>query len=115
MGSGVSGAAGSTAGAWDFLIGPDYTSPNFIKNEVLSLIVDGKEQDLALKMHRGRKSGVFWGGQQIGDLSVYLIDFTNNDSIWVGRGIRFVQRWCRRTHDTSQGSHRSGPGFQFDR
>jgi hypothetical protein len=90
MGSGVSGVAGSTAGVWDFLIGPDYTSPNFIKSEVLSVIVDGKEQELSLKMHRGRKSGVFWGAQQVGDIGVYLIDFTNNESTWVGRGVRLL-------------------------
>ena len=90
MGSGVSGAAGSVAGAWDFLIGPDYTSPNFIKNEILSVIVDGKEKPLTLKMHRGRKSGLFRGVQQMGDLWIYLIDFTNSESTWVGRGVRLV-------------------------
>lgn len=88
LGSGMAGAGGDVSGVWDFLIGPDYTSPDFINSETLSLIVDGTPQSLSLEMYRGRKTGLFYGTQQIGDLKVYLIDYTNDNSPWVARMVK---------------------------
>ncbi|MFI5387970.1 MAG: amylo-alpha-1,6-glucosidase, partial [Fimbriimonadales bacterium] len=94
LGSGVAGAGGDTEGKWDFLIGPDYTSPNFISEETLSLTVDGRPTALAFKMHRARETGIFFGSQRIGDLRILVADFSNSDSPWVARliGIENLSR-----------------------
>ncbi len=43
MGSGVAGAGGTADGKWDFLVGPDYTCPNYLSDEEISLLIDGAQ------------------------------------------------------------------------
>jgi len=87
FGNGIAGAGGDTRGKWDFLIGPDYTSPNFVSEELLSLRIDGKSTELSLQMHRARETGVFTGLQRIGDVQVWVSDFALPGSSWVARYI----------------------------
>lgn len=88
IGNGIAGAGGNVEGTWDFLIGPDYSSSDFLNYETISLIIDGKPQTLRFQMHRGEKSGLYYGVQRIKDLNIYLIDITNNNSSWVSRVIK---------------------------
>jgi len=92
FGSGVAGAGGNTNGKWDFLIGPDYTSPNFITEETLALVVDGKPIPLSIKLHRARETGVFFGTQKIGDLQVTIVDYAVPESPWVARLVNCINR-----------------------
>ena len=96
LGSGVAGGGGDTDGTWDFLIGPDYTSPNFIAEEKLSLILDGQPTMLTLKMHRARAAGIFFGSQQIGGLRILVADFSIDNAPWVARLVR-VENTSRQT------------------
>src|SRR5579863_8980525 len=75
MGNGYAGAGGSGDGTWNFLVGPDYTCPNYLKREELRLVVDGTEQALTMDVHRARKTGVFYGSSTNGDIKVTLVDF----------------------------------------
>ncbi len=87
VGSGVSGAMGGADGIWHALIGPNYTSPNFLKREWLSILIDGKRIDLRPEMHRARKTGIFYGKVDTMRISIYVIDFTNDNMPWVTRCI----------------------------
>ena len=40
LGNGIIGASATPVGEWNFLIGPDYTCPNYLGSEKLYLIVD---------------------------------------------------------------------------
>jgi hypothetical protein len=85
LGSGVSGAMGNTNGLWNALLGPNYTSPDFLKKEVLSINLDGKNLELTPEMHRGKRTGIFYGKLDLEDITVYLVDFTNDKKPWVTR------------------------------
>jgi hypothetical protein len=75
IGNGILGGGGDSTGNWNFLIGPDYTSPNFLKSEVLTIIVNGVEKKLALNMHRIRSSGVFYDRITAGDASIHVFEY----------------------------------------
>lgn len=85
LGSGVAGAMGTPNGEWNALIGPNYTSPNFLSGEVLSINIDGKNSKINPSMHRGRRSGIFYGSLEIEGMSITLTDFTNDKKPWVVR------------------------------
>lgn len=97
LGNGVAGAGGDTHGKWDFLIGPDYTSPNFISSENIGLMIDGSPIALVPQMYRARDTGVFVGQTSIGDLDVWIYDFASQGSFSATRLIRCVNRSRRRT------------------
>jgi hypothetical protein len=88
LGNGVVGAGGNTRGDWDFLIGPDYTSPNFITKETLGVNLDGVFHALHPEMHRVRGAGIFTGAERIGECEVSVTDFTTSDDGVVTRFIR---------------------------
>ena len=100
LGSGVSGAMGNTSGIWTALLGPNYTSPNFLKKEILSIVLDGREINIRPDMHRGRKTGIYYGKMEAGDLTIYLIDFTNDKMPWVTRFVS-VENNAVETHKIS--------------
>jgi hypothetical protein len=85
LGSAVSGAMGTPTGIWNALIGPNYTSPNFLSSEVISINIDGQSRNILPEMHRGRKSGIFYGAIEIEGMVVSLVDFTNDKMPWVTR------------------------------
>lgn len=95
MGNGYAGAGGSGDGTWNFLVGPDYTCPNYLKREEIRLVVDGAEEPLTMDVHRARKTGVFYGITTNGDLKVTLIDYAVMGEPCVARMIR-VENLSRR-------------------
>lgn len=108
LGSGIAGAGGDTQGVWDYLIGPDYTfygyiksCESYIKREEIRLVIDGIEESLCIEMQRIRGTGMFCGVKNIGDLTVYLIDFTNMGESWVSRTVIIVNNSLNRSYDIS--------------
>jgi hypothetical protein len=85
LGNGIVAGGGSGDGTWNFLAGPDYTCPNYLKSEEIRLNVDGVEQSLTVDVHRGRKTGIFYGIGTVGDLKICLLDYTLNGEPWVAR------------------------------
>lgn len=88
MGNGYAGAGGSGDGTWNFLVGPDYTCPNYLKREEIRLVVDGTEQPLTMDVHRARKTGVFYGIATNDDLKVTLVDYALIGQPCVARMVR---------------------------
>ncbi len=75
IGNGILGAGGDDHGNWDFLIGPDYTSPNFLKSEITTLNLNGVPCNLPLEMHRIRSSGIYYGNILIKEANIQVFDF----------------------------------------
>jgi hypothetical protein len=75
IGNGILGGGGDEKGTWNFLIGPDYTSPNFLKSEILTITVNGVEKVLVLSMHRIRTSGIFYDRVEAGDARIHVFEY----------------------------------------
>jgi hypothetical protein len=75
IGNGILGGGGDSKGNWNFLIGPDYTSPNFLKSEVISITVNGVKKTLVPAMHRIRSTGIFYDKIVIGDAVVHVFEY----------------------------------------
>lgn len=90
LGNGITGAIGTTDGSLSALLGPNYTSPNFIKDETIYMTVDGETVKLSPKMHRARATGDFYGKVEISGMTVILADYTNFNQNWVARYINVV-------------------------
>ena len=58
IGNGIAGGGGTADGKWDFLVGPDYTCPNYLRNEEFKLVVDGEERGVGVDVHRLRGTGL---------------------------------------------------------
>ena len=87
VGNGLAAGGGAADGTWEFLAGPDYTCPNYLDREEIHLMVDGEEHALTMKVHRARKTGVFYGIENVGDLKVCLVDYALNGEPWVARSV----------------------------
>jgi hypothetical protein len=101
IGSDTAGAGGLVNGIWDFLIGPDYTSINYIKSEELRVEIDDTEYSLNLEMHRVKGSGMFCGRQRLGELEITVLDFTNMSQPWVARLVSINNTSSSKTHSVS--------------
>ena len=113
MGNGYAGAGGPGDGTWNFMVGPDYTCPNYLQREEIRLVVDGTEQTLAMDVHRARKTGIFYGISTNGDLRVTLIDYAIMDEPCVARMVRVENLSRRNKHAVSVRAYIdpiSGPG-----
>jgi hypothetical protein len=75
IGNGILGGGGDSRGNWNFLIGPDYTSPNFLKSEIITITVNGVEKPLVFKMHRIRTSGIFYDKVFSGDAIIHIFEY----------------------------------------
>jgi hypothetical protein len=75
IGNGIVGGGGNTPGVWDLIIGPDYTSPNFIKSEKLNFIIDNENKNLQFNFHRVSGSGVFYGSAKFHNAVIHVVDF----------------------------------------
>lgn len=75
IGNGFICSSGTGNSQWDFIAGPDYTCPNHIKNEKLSILIDGVEHPFNFEMFRARETGLFYGSAHIGNLLITLIDY----------------------------------------
>jgi len=92
FGNSIAAASGKPDGEWTFLIGPDYTSPNYIASEKLSLVCAGREYPLDLQMKRLRTSGVFFGCTEVQGFRVAVWDFAPFGTCDVLRFIRLENR-----------------------
>ena len=113
MGNGYAGAGGPGDGTWNFLVGPDYTCPNYLKREEIRLVVDGTEQPLTMDVHRARKTGIFYGISTNGDLKVTLVDYALMGQPCVARMIQVENLSRRDQHAVSVRAYIepiSGPG-----
>jgi hypothetical protein len=87
LGNGVTAGGGAGDGTWNFLSGPDYTCPNYLKSEEIHVTVDGKDQLLTMPIYRARKTGVFYGTENVGDLKICVLDYALDQEPWVARWI----------------------------
>ncbi len=82
LGSGRVGAGGTLNGDWNFLIGPVYSSPVFLKSERLLLQVGTTPaRDLTFAMRRIAGSGVLFGRATADELVVELYEFAPWDGV----------------------------------
>jgi hypothetical protein len=98
VGNGLVGGGGDGDGRWNYLVGPDYTCPNFMDNEDLRLQVDGEQQPVLVHMHRARNTGLYYGLGSIGDLQVCLVDHAVQGEPWVVRLVMIKNGSATRAH-----------------
>ncbi len=97
IGGGRVGAGGLPDGAWDYLIGPTYSSPNFLVEERLFIgWRGGRNRAVAPPMYRVRGSGLLAGHQRIGDLEVECWECAP----WDGREVLRIVAATNRGADT---------------
>lgn len=101
IGNGITAAGGDVSGAWDFLIGPDYSCADFITREALTIVIDNTPFPLSLEMHRARKTGLLYGCRRIGDLNVYVLDFAVNNLPCVIRLVRVQNASAALSHEVA--------------
>lgn len=77
LGNGIVCASGIGDGKWDFIAGPDYTCPNFISQEKISITINKVEHQITSDIYRARETGLYYGISTIGDLKITIIDYTN--------------------------------------
>jgi hypothetical protein len=75
IGGGRCGGGGTPDGIWNFLIGPEYTSPDFLKQENLFLEHGGKRIRLPAASHRVQGSGILMGQSAHDGLTLELYEF----------------------------------------
>lgn len=75
FGNSIVGASGLPDGTWTFVIGPDYTCPNFISSEKLYILCSGTRIDFDLQMKRIRKTGIFFGESEQNGFRLSVFDF----------------------------------------
>jgi hypothetical protein len=81
LGSGRVGAGGAN-GDWDYLIGPAYSSPDFLNSEGLLMEVgNAKPERLAFSMRRIAGSGVLFGSVEKNGVVVELYEFVPWDGV----------------------------------
>jgi hypothetical protein len=82
VGSGRVGAGGTDDGEWNHLIGPAYSSPDFIASERIRLQIGaGKARDLMVGMQRIAGSGVLFGRAEFDDLVAEVYEFAPWDGV----------------------------------
>jgi len=79
IGNGILGGGGDGKGDWNFLIGPDYTSPNFLTSEIVTIILNGEQKDLCFSMHRVRSAGIYYGKVIFDKAIIHLFDYAVPD------------------------------------
>lgn len=75
IGNGILGGGGDGKGDWNFLIGPDYTSPNFLTSETVTINLNGKLQSIPLSMHRIRTTGIYYGKVEMSEANIHVFDY----------------------------------------
>lgn len=80
LGSGRVGASGDDRGEWTFAIGPELTSPNYIKSESIELIREGEKLDPRFDVRRVRGKGAFFSGSTAAELRLSLTECTVPES-----------------------------------
>jgi hypothetical protein len=76
VGGGRCGGGATSTGDWDFLIGPDYTSPNFLARETLFLESGGHRWRLPSANRRIYRSGILMGQTTVGEgIAIELYEY----------------------------------------
>ena len=101
IGNGMAGGGGAADGRWNFLAGPDYTCPNYLRNEELRLVVDGTPRLVTMNVYRARQTRIFYGLTTIGDLEVCLIDHASRGEPWTARLLMIKNKSVAITHKVS--------------
>lgn len=95
VGSQVAGAGTVDGGCdWNFLVGPGYTAPNFLRIETLALVRNGVPHPIRLPMLRIQGTGSLLGQDRIVDLPVRIVDTTVRNAPWI---LRWITVGPRRT------------------
>ncbi len=102
-GNSVCGFSGFPDGTVTFSIGPDYTCPNYIQSEKIYIEINGQKHYPDFQIHRIRKSGVYFGEWQIGDLTLSLFDFAPPEKSFSCRMI-YVSNAGRETQKVTMGA-----------
>ena len=113
IGNGIAGGGGTADGKWNFLVGPDYTCPNYLSNEEIRLVVDGAPQSVTMDVHRARNTGIFYGRTTVGDLEVCVIDHAGRGEPWTARLVMIKNKSATAEHKVSiqaQVTPRTGEG-----
>lgn len=93
IGGGRSGGGGLPDGTWDYLIGPTYSSPNFLTAERLAIGWQGqRNRAVAPTMYRVAASGILMGRQDMGGLTVEVWDCAPWDDQTVLRVLSVANR-----------------------
>jgi len=93
IGGGRSGGGGLPDGTWDYLIGPTYSSPNFLIEERLAIGWQGqRNRNVAPTLYRVAASGLLMGRQDIGCLEVEVWDCAPWDDQVVLRVVSVANR-----------------------
>lgn len=117
VGNGYAAGGGPADGTWNFLTGPNYTCPNYLKSEEIKLLVDGTEQSLKMEVHRARRTGIFYGIKNVGDLTVHLIDYAPMGQPFVARMVRVENNSESTSHTVSVRAYIipiKGPGRSYE-
>lgn len=85
VGNGIICASGAGDGKLSFIAGPDYTGPNFISSERISITINNVEHQLSFDMFRARETGNFYGVEKIGGLEITLLDYTLRETSAMSR------------------------------
>jgi hypothetical protein len=101
IGNGMAGGGGAGDGQWNFLVGPDYTCPNYLSNEQIRLLVDGEPRLVTMQVHRARNTGIFYGLTTIGDLEICVIDHASRGEPWTARLVMIKNKSTTGTHKVS--------------
>jgi hypothetical protein len=88
VGNGIICASGWSNGRLDYIAGPTYTSPNLIKNERITIMIDGVEHELEFEMFRASETGAFYGNAEVGDMKILLLDYTVPETSIFSRLVR---------------------------
>ncbi|MGA3284113.1 MAG: hypothetical protein ABSD57_06615 [Verrucomicrobiota bacterium] len=105
VGNGMAGGGGAADGKWNFLVGPDYTCPNYLSNEEIRLVVDGAQRSVTMDVRRARNTGIFYGLTTIGDLEICLIDHASRGEPWMARLVMVKNKSVSLAHKVSVQAH----------
>jgi hypothetical protein len=105
IGNGMAGGGGAADGKWDFLVGPDYTCPNYLSNEEIRLVIDGAQRSVTMNVHRARNTGIFYGLTTIEDMEVCLIDHASRGEPWTARLVMIKNKSATAAHKISIQAH----------
>ena len=101
-GNGIVAGGGIADGSWNFLTGPDYTCPNYLSREIISISIDGGAYErIVVDMKRARKTGVIYGTWTSGDIKVWLIDFARQGDSWIARQLMVDNQSASKQHRVS--------------
>lgn len=102
-GNGICGFSGLPDGTVTFSIGPDYTCPNYVQSEKFFIEIDSGRYYPDFKLHRIRKSGVYFGEWKNDSIIFSLFDFAPPEQSFSERVI-FISNGGAKTREIKIGA-----------